>query len=374
MLPVTDLSRAHAGIRHELDAAVARVLDANWFILGPEAETFERAFAAACGTRFAVGCASGTDAITLVLRALGVGPGDEVIVPALTAAPTAGGVIAAGATPVFADVDPCTRTLDPSSVEAALTPRTRALLPVHLYGRPADMESLGAIAARHGMLLVEDAAQAHGARWGGRPAGSLGVAACFSFYPTKNLGALGDAGAVTTNDPALAERLRRLRDHGQSARYRHEEHSTNSRLDSVQAAVLFVKLRHLDRWNAERRAQAARYRELLADAPVRLPPPDGDTEPCWHLFVVESDERERLRERLAAAGVGTDVHYPTPVHLQPAYAHYGRGPGSQPVSERLARTVVSLPLFPGLTADEQDQVAAALRERGTEPRIDANGG
>ena len=369
MFPVTDLSRAHAEIRAELDAAVARVLDRNWFILGPEVEGFERAFAAACGARCAVGCASGTDAITLALRALGVRPGDEVIVPALTAAPTAGGVVAAGATPVFADVDPCTRTLDPTSVAAAITPRTRALLPVHLYGRPADMDALGEIAARWGLLLVEDAAQAHGARRRGRPAGSLGAAACFSFYPTKNLGALGDGGIVTTDDPAVAERLRRLRHHGQSARYRHDEHSGNSRLDELQAALLAAKLPHLERWNADRRAQAARYRELLADAPVRLPPADdGAAASCWHLFVVESDDRETLRARLAAAGVGTDVHYPTPVHLQPAYAAYGRGPGSLPVSERLAATVLSLPLFPGLTAAEQQQVAAALQSVCTQRR------
>jgi dTDP-3-amino-3,4,6-trideoxy-alpha-D-glucose transaminase len=360
MIPVTDLARSHMAIRADLDAAVARVLDRGWYILGPEVEAFERAFAAACGADFAVGCSSGTDAITLTLRALGIGRGDEVIVPALTAAPTASGVVNAGATPVFADVDPCTRTLDPASAEAAVTPRTRALLPVHLYGLPADMDALAGVARRHGLLLIEDAAQAHGARWRGRPVGSLGAAACFSFYPTKNLGALGDAGAVTTSDPDVAERLRRLRNHGQSARYRHEEHAGNSRLDDIQAAFLSAKLPHLERWNADRRAQAERYRRLLADAPVRLPPSDGDAASCWHLFVVESDEREVLRKRLAAAGVATDVHYPTPVHLQPAYASYGRGPGSLPVSERLAATVLSLPLFPGLTLEEQEHVVAAL--------------
>ncbi len=363
MIPVNDLSRAHAEVRVALDAAYTRVLDRGWFILGPEVEAFERAFAAACGTEFAVGCASGTDAITLALRALGVGPGDEVIMPALTAAPTAGGIVAAGATPVYADVDPCTRTLDPASVTAAITPRTRALLPVHLYGRPAGMAALGEIAERHGLLLIEDAAQAHGARWRGRPAGSLGAAGCFSFYPTKNLGALGDGGAVTTNDPAVAERLRRLRNHGQSSRYRHEEHSVNSRLDELQAALLSAKLPHLDRWNVERRIQAERYRVLLAGGPVRLPPPDGDTEPCWHLFVIESDDRDGLRDRLRDAGAGTDIHYPTPVHLQPAYAHFGAGAGSLPVAERLATTVLTLPLFPGLTREEQERVAAALHGR-----------
>lgn len=361
MIPVTDLARLHAGIRPEIDAAARRVLDRNWYILGPEVEQFEHAFASACGTRFAVGCASGTDAITLTLRALGIGPGDEVILPALTAAPTAGGVVAAGAVPVFADVDAVTRTMDPASVEAHMTPRTRALLPVHLYGRPADMAALTEIAEHHGLLLVEDAAQAHGARWQGRPAGSLAVAGCFSFYPTKNLGALGDGGAVTVDDPALVGRLQRLRNHGQSARYRHEEHSANSRLDDLQAAFLSAKLPHLERWNAERRAQAVRYQALLAGAPLRLPPPDDATcQSCWHLFVVESDEREALRARLAEAGVATDLHYPTPVHLQPAYAGYGKGPGSLPVAERLAATVLSLPLFPGMTEDEQEQVARAV--------------
>lgn len=361
MIPVNDLARPQRQIRTELDAAIGRVLDRGWYILGPEVEAFEQAFAADCGTRFAVGCASGTDAITLTLRALDLGPGDEVIMPALTATPTAGGIVAAGARPVFADVDPVTRTLDPASVAALITPRTRALLPVHLYGRPADIDGLAALAHQHRLFLIEDAAQAHGARWTGRPAGSLGVAGCFSFYPTKNLGALGDGGAVTTDDPALAERLRRLRNHGQSARYRHEEHSANSRLDELQAAVLSVKLPQLAGWNEQRRALAARYRRLLAGLPLHLPPPDGDrAHSCWHLFVITADHRDRLREQLLAAAVTTDIHYPTAVHLQPAYATYGDGPGSLPVSERLAATVLTLPLFPGLTDQEQDQVVAAL--------------
>ena len=361
MLPVTDLGRAHAAIRPELDAAVARVLDRNWYILGPEVEAFETAFAAYCGVAHAVGCASGTDALSLTLRALGLGPGDEVITTALTAAATAGAILAVGATPVFADCDPPTRNLDPKHVEALVTPRTRALLPVHLYGRPAELDSLGTIAARHGLALVEDAAQAHGARWRGRPAGSIGLAGCFSFYPTKNLGALGDGGAVVTNDGALAERLRRLRNHGQSSRYHHIEQSGNSRLDELQAALLSVKLRHLDGWNAERRAQATRYLAQLKGAPFGLPPANDETATsCWHLFVIESAEREALRGRLAAAGVGTDIHYPTPLHLQPAYAAYGSGPGSLPVAERLADTIVSLPLFPGLTAEEQATVVAQL--------------
>ncbi|MFN8558799.1 MAG: DegT/DnrJ/EryC1/StrS family aminotransferase [Dehalococcoidia bacterium] len=362
MIPVTDLSRMHAEIRPALDAAVRRVLDRNWYILGPEVEAFEEAFAAACGVRYAVGCASGTDAITLALRAHGIGPGDEVVLPALTAAPTAGGVVAAGAIPVFADVDPRTRNLDPRAAAAAITPRTRALLPVHLYGRPADMDALTALAQRHSLALIEDAAQAHGAHLRGRPAGSLADAGCFSFYPTKNLGALGDGGMVTTNDPRVAERLRRLRNHGQSSRYRHEEHSANSRLDELQAALLSAKLPLLRDWNRARREQALRYHTLLPDGPVRLPPPDDAAESCWHLYVVESSEREVFRARLHAAGVGSDSHYPVAVHLQPAYDAYGRGPGSLPVCERLANTVVSLPLFPGLTEAEQDRVAAVVRD------------
>lgn len=347
-------------MRAELDAAVARVMDRDWYILGPEVEAFEQAFAGMCGTRYAVGCASGTDAITLALRAFDIGPGDEVIMPALTAAPTAGGIVAAGAIPVFADVGPRTRTLDPESVESLITPRTRAVLPVHLYGRPAAMDDLADVAARHGLLLIEDAAQAHGATWRGRRAGSIGAAGCFSFYPTKNLGALGDGGAVTTDDAALAVRLRQLRNHGQSSRYRHEEHSANSRLDDMQAALLHAKLAHLDGWNTDRRTQAERYRRLLAGAPVRLPPADAESVSCWHLFVIESDQRDHLRAWLKDEGIGSDIHYPTPVHLQPAYAEYGLGPGSLPVSERLAQTILSLPLFPGLTADEQEQVAAAI--------------
>jgi dTDP-4-amino-4,6-dideoxygalactose transaminase len=369
MIPVTDLSRAHAEIRAELDAAIRRVLNRNWFILGPEVEAFEQAFATACGVQYAVGCASGTDAITLALRAFGVGPGDEVIVPAFTATPTVAAVVATGATPVFADVDPRTRTLDPASAAAMVTPRTRALLPVHLYGRPADMDALGALAHRYGLLLIEDAAQAHGARWRGRPAGALGHAACFSFYPTKNLGALGDAGAVVTNDAEAAARLRRLRDLGQTARYRHIEHSTHSRLDELQAAVLAVKLPHLTRWNAARRALAARYAELLAGLPLDLPPADDDVvQSCWHLYVVQVTDRDAVRAQLAAAGVRTDVHYPTPVHLQPAYARYGGGPGSLPASEHLAATALTLPFFPGLTQAEQERVATALRAALAEAR------
>lgn len=364
MIPVNDLSRAHAAIRPELDAAIARVLDHDWYILGPEVEAFEAEFAAYNGVAHAVGVGSGTDAITLTLRALGIGAGDEVITTALSAAPTAGAIVAAGATPVFADIERGARTLDPAAAAAAVSRRTRALLPVHLYGQPADLDDLAALAQRHNLALIEDAAQAHGARYHGRMAGSIGVAGCFSFYPTKNLGALGDGGAVLTDDAALAERLRRLRHLGQSARYVHAEHATHSRLDELQAAILRVKLRHLPTWTAERRAHAARYTALLAGRDgIRLPVETPGTESCWHQYVIETepDERDALRERLRAAGIGTDVHYPAALHLQPAYAAYGDGAGSLPVSERLAQTALSLPMFVGLTETEQERVSAHLR-------------
>jgi dTDP-4-amino-4,6-dideoxygalactose transaminase len=392
MIPVTDLSRMHARIRPELDAAIARVLDRDWYILGPEVEAFEAEFAAYLGVRHVVGVGNGTDAITLTLRALGIGPGDEVITTAFTAAPTVGAIVAAGATPVFADVYPTTRTLDASAAFRAVTKHTRAIMPVHLYGlvawmdnfkaagtqhalmeayrksrpRPKTDEELRAVAERYRLPIIEDAAQAHGAEYQGVKAGNLGHVACFSFYPTKNLGALGDGGAIATNDPSLAERLRRLRNLGQAARYVHVEHATHSRLDEVQAAVLRVKLAHLDEWTAERRALAARYGRLLGPcegAALRLPSEPAGVTSCWHQYVVEvaDGERETFRERLKAAGVGTDVHYPTPVHLQPGYGAYGTGSGSLRISERLARTVVSLPMFVGLTAAEQETVAGAVR-------------
>jgi dTDP-4-amino-4,6-dideoxygalactose transaminase len=372
MIPAADLSRMHARIRPELDAAIARVLDRDWYILGPEVEAFEQEFAAYLGVGHVVGVGNGTDAITLTLRALGIGPGDEVITTAFTAAPTVGAILAAGATPVFADVDQTTRNLNPAAAAAAVTTRTRALLPVHLYGLPADMSAFGELATRHNLVLIEDAAQAHGARYHGRLAGSLGDAACFSFYPTKNLGALGDGGAIATDDAALAERLRRLRHLGQSARYVHDEAATHSRLDELQATLLRVKLVHLPAWTTERRALAARYTTLLQDGGgdgdgiaqlPRLPGEPEGVESCWHQYVIQTapGERDTFRAQLRGAGVGTDVHYPTPVHLQPGYLHLGAGFGSLPVAEELAQTVVSLPLFVGLTPNEQQTVAAALR-------------
>ena len=361
MAPIAfnDLRPQYAALRAELDAAVARVLERGWFILGPELEAFEAEFAAYCGARHAVGVGSGTDALHLALRACGVGPGDEVITVAFTAVPTINAISLAGARPVFVDVDPATRTMDPAQVEAALTPRTRALLPVHLYGHAADMAPLQAIAQRHGLWLIEDAAQAHGTTYRGQRTGTLGHLAAFSFYPTKNLGAYGDAGAVVTNDDALAARLRLLRNYGQTDRYHHQIEGVNSRLDEVQAAILRVKLRHLDAWNAARRERAARYSAALAG--LTTPREASWTHHTYHLYVVEVPQRTRVQQALSEAGIGTLVHYPVPAHLQPAYAHLGVARGTLPVSERLGDTVLSLPLYPELPLEQVDRVAALLR-------------
>jgi dTDP-4-amino-4,6-dideoxygalactose transaminase len=359
MIPFNDLKPAHQRHRHEYEDAVRRVFARGGFILGPEVEAFEAGFAAYHGAVHAVGVASGTDAVELALRAAGIGPGDEVITASHTAVATVCAVERAGARPVFVDIDPDTYTLDPAAVEAALTPRTRALLPVHLYGHPADLPALAAIARKHNLCLIEDCAQAHGARHGGKLVGTFGELAAFSFYPTKNLGAFGDAGAVLTSDARLAERLRRLRNYGQARRCHHAERGVNSRLDELQAALLRAKLARLDEHNAERRRLAARYRAGLSG--VVLPQAD---EPrihhVYHLFVVRHAARDRLRLRLRARGVETLVHYPVPVHLQPAYADLGYRPGSLPATERAAREVLSLPLYVGLGEERVARVAEAV--------------
>jgi dTDP-3-amino-3,4,6-trideoxy-alpha-D-glucose transaminase len=344
-IPFLDLSRQTAALRSDLDAAIASVLDSGRFVGGPLIEAFESAWANACGARYAVGVASGTDAIALALRAVGVQQGDEVITAANTCVPTVAGVEAAGAVPVLADCDPCTLLLDPAHVREAVTERTRALLPVHLYGRCVDVAALRGL----GLPVVEDAAQAHGVRL-------RGTAAAFSFYPTKNLGALGDAGAVVTDDSAIAERVRMLRNYGERERYESALRGTNSRLDPIQAAVLLAKLPHLARWNARRRALALGYRELLADTGVHLPDDDGDH--MWHLFVVRVSDRERFRAQVAAAGVETLVHYPRAIHEHEAYAELARHPLSN--AEAAAREVVSLPLYPELRDDEAARVIEAV--------------
>lgn len=357
-IPFNDLRPQYSAIQAEIDAAVAGVLAGGWFILGPELEAFEREFAAWCGAAYGVGVASGTDALHLALRACGVGPGDEVISVAFTAVPTINAISLTGARPVLVDVDPRTRTMDPAAAAAAITARTRAIMPVHLYGHPADMAPLQALARQHGLWLIEDAAQAHGTAYQGRRAGTLGHLAAFSFYPTKNLGAYGDAGMVVTDDPALAERLRLLRNYGQTDRYHHQIEGLNSRLDELQAAILRVKLRHLDAWTAARRERAARYAARLQRVapPVEAP----GAHHVYHLYVVEVPRREAVQQALAARGVGTLVHYPIPAHRQPAYAHLGLPSGALPVSERLGDTVLSLPLYPELSLADVDTVAAAL--------------
>jgi dTDP-4-amino-4,6-dideoxygalactose transaminase len=354
-----------AALRRELDEAVARVLGSGCFILGPEVEAFERELAASLGARDAVAVGNGTDALFLSLRALGVGPGDEVVTSPLSAAFTALAVVQAGARPVFVDVDPATLNLDASRVGAAVSPRTKALLPVHLYGHPADMDPMLALAGERGLVVVEDACQAHAALYRGRPVGTLagerGLGG-LSFYPTKNLGALGDGGAILVNDPVLAARLRQLRNGGQSGKYRHELAGVNSRLDEIQAAFLRVGLRHLPRWIERRRALAELYvRELDGSGvePLREQP---YARAVHHLFVVRHPRRDALARALGERGVGTLVHYPTPLHLQPVFASLGGKPGDLPVAERAASEILSLPLYPELRDEQARRVVDAVRE------------
>jgi dTDP-4-amino-4,6-dideoxygalactose transaminase len=363
-VPFIDFKAHVAALRAELDEAVARVLDSGWFILGPEGEAFERELAAALGAREAVAVANGTDALALALRALGVGPGDEVVTTSISAAFTGLAVRMAGARPVFADVDPRTLTLDPESVAGALTPRTRAIVPVHLYGHPADMDPILTLARERGLAVLEDACQAHGALYRGRPVGTLageGGVGALSFYPTKNLGGLGDGGAVLVNDPDLAARLRQLRNGGQSDRYRHEVAGVNSRLDELQAALLRVGLRHLPAWTERRRALAAFYARELEGAGVEVLREQRYARAVFHLFVVRHPRRDALVAALAERGVGTLIHYPIPLHLQPAFASLGGRPGDRPVAETASAEILSLPLYPELTDEQARRVVEAVR-------------
>ena len=352
---------ATPALQTEIETAIARVIASSRFIGGPEVQRFEAGFAAFCDCRYAVGVASGTAALELTLRALDIGPGDEVITTPFTFFATAEAILQTGASLIFADIDPATYNLDPAAVAKVVTPRSRAILPVHLYGRTADLDELSAIAENHGLALVEDAAQAHGARYNGQRAGSLGEAGCFSFFPSKNLGALGDAGAVVTNDETLAARIRSLRDHGRSSKYLHEEVGFGHRLDALHAAVLSAKLPYLDRNNARRRWLAARYNDLLAGTDLVLPAADNGTESVYHLYVVRTARRDEVVTGLRAAGVEAGVHYPVPLHLQPALRGMNLARGSFPVSEAAADTVISLPLYPEMTEAQQDHVIAALR-------------
>lgn len=359
-VPFLELSREVGELREELDDAIARTIDAGQFVLGPSVEGFERDFAAFCGVGHAVGVASGTDALELALRAVGVRQGDEVLAPANTCVPTIAAIEGAGAVPVLVDVDPRTRTLDPDRLAEAVGPRARAIVAVHLYGRCAPMGAILELAEARDLVVVEDAAQAHGAEHEGRRAGALGRVAAFSFYPTKNLGALGDGGAVLTDDAELAERVRRLRSYGERERYLSVTTGTNSRLDELQASVLLTKLPRLEGWNDRRRALAMLYDELLDGAALELPEHPEDGRHAYHLYVVRVRERDRVRGQLAGAGIGTAVHYPRAVHEHPAYSRLGSG-RELGVSEALAREVLSLPLYPGLREDEVMAVAEALR-------------
>jgi dTDP-3-amino-3,4,6-trideoxy-alpha-D-glucose transaminase len=341
----------------DVAAAIARVVASGWFVLGPEVDAFESEFAAAQGAACAVGVGNGTDALALILRGLDIGPGDEVITSPLSAAFTALAIMMVGARPVFADIDPDRMTIDPAAIATAITSRTRAIMPVHLYGQAADMDAIERIAVRHGLPIVEDCCQAHLATAAGRSVGTIGVAGAFSFYPTKNLGALGDGGAVVTNDRALAERIKRLRNGGQSAKYRHDEPGINSRLDEMQAAILRARLTRLPAWTARRRVLAAAYRAALADAPIAVPP-ERDAGHVYHLFVVRSERRDALREHLDAQGVETLIHYPSTIPSQGALARTKPAPCERAAAA--CREVVSLPLYPALTDSELASVAAAV--------------
>jgi dTDP-4-amino-4,6-dideoxygalactose transaminase len=355
--------KAHvASIRAELDEALARVLDSGWFILGPEGEAFERELAAALGARDAVGVGNGTDALQLGLTALGVRPGDEVVTSSLSAAFTALAIVSAGARPVFVDVDPRTLNLAPEAVACAVTPRTTAILPVHLYGHPADMDPILSLARERGIAILEDACQAHGALYKGRPVGTLAGLGALSFYPTKNLGGLGDGGALLVEEPALAATLRRLRNGGQSDRYRHEIAGVNSRLDELQAALLRVGIRHLAAWTERRRALAAFYLRELEGTGLGLPCEQPYAHAVWHLFVVRHPRRGALMAALRERGVGTLIHYPIPLHLQAAFASLGGKPGDRPVAEQAAGEILSLPLYPELTDEQARTVVRAIRE------------
>jgi dTDP-4-amino-4,6-dideoxygalactose transaminase len=343
----------------DVDRAIRRVIERGWFILGPEVEAFEAEFAAACGSARAVGVGTGTDAIALILKALGIGRGDEVITAPLSAAYSALAVMMAGARPVFADLDPDRLTLDPRATAAAVSPRTAAILPVHLYGQPADMPALAEVARRHGLALVEDCCQAHLATCDGRPVGTYGVAGAFSFYPTKNLGALGDGGAITTADSSLADRLKRIRNGGQGDRYHHLEPGVNTRLDEIQAAILRARLTFLPRWTERRRHLAAVYRRALREAAIVVPP-ERDAGHVYHLFPVRAQGRDRLQAHLAAAGIETLIHYPVPIPRQPALA--GEHPSVCPIADLVCNEVLSLPMHPSLPEAAVDEVACAIRD------------
>jgi len=359
-VPYLDLQAQIRSIRPELDAAIARVLDNCTFCLGPEVTQFEKEFAKFCEAKHCIGFNNGTSALHVAMRLLDIGPGDEVITTPYTFIATSWAISYTGARPVFVDIDENTFNLDPSLVERAITPRTRALLPVHLYGHPADLDPLLTICRKRNLPLIEDAAQAHGGRYRGRLVGTFGRAACFSFYPGKNLGACGEGGALVTNDDVFAERARALRDHGSTQRYYHDEIGYNYRMEGIQAAVLRVKLRYLPDWTRRRREVAEKYDELLANTVLKLPQQAAYAESAWHLYVVRHAERDSLKQLLETHKIGCGLHYPLPLHLQKAFAHLGHKPGDFPVAEKAARECLSLPIYPEMNEERMQAVAAAL--------------
>jgi dTDP-4-amino-4,6-dideoxygalactose transaminase len=362
MIAFLDLKTPYLELKQELDEAIARVVSSGWFIGGPEVDRFEAEFASYSGATNAVGVANGLDALHLALRAMDVGPGDEVIVPSNTYIATWLAVSQCGATPVPVEPDAGTFNIDAALIEATLTSRTKVILPVHLYGQPADMDPILAIARKHGLRVLEDGAQAHGARYKGQRLGAHGDAVAWSFYPGKNLGAMGDGGAVTTNDPQIADRIRVLRNYGSRVKYVNEVQGYNSRLDPLQAAILRVKLAHLDDWNTRRSVIAARYQQGLAGCGLTLPHVPDWAEPVWHLFVVQHPQRDSLQQTLADAGVGTLIHYPIPPHLQEAYGHSRWQPGDFPLAERMADQVLSLPMGPHMETEQVAMVIDAARK------------
>ena len=361
-VPYVDLQAQYRSIRSEVLKALEEVCESARFVQGPKTSKFEEEFAAYCGVNYCVSLNSGTSALHLALRCLDIGPGDEVITVAMSFIATAWAISYVGATPVFVDIDAARRTMSPTKLEAAITPRTKAIIPVHLYGMPAEMDRINAIAVQHGIPIIEDAAQAHGARYRGKRVGQFGKIACFSFYPGKNLGAYGEGGALTTNDTLIAQRARSLRDHAQSERYFHDEIGYNYRMDRFQTAVLAIKLKQLDSWNAIRVARAACYAKLLKDSSYKLPTYFSDCECVWHCYVIECQDRDSIRHALQEAGIETGLHYPLPIHLQKAYAFLGYRRGDLPVTEALCDRCLSLPMSADLTDKQISAVVSALRK------------
>jgi dTDP-4-amino-4,6-dideoxygalactose transaminase len=362
MIPFLDLRAQYKQMKPEIDAAVARVIDNAQYVLGPEVAAFEERFADYCSSRHCTAVNSGTSALHLALLAAGIGPGDEVITVSMTFVATTAAILYCGAKPVFVDVDPNTWTMDPTLIESAITPRTRALLPVHLHGLMADMDPIIEIARRHGLIVIEDAAQSHGAEYKGRRAGSIGDVGCFSFYPGKNLGAYGEGGASVSNHPELARQMALLRDWGQESKYNHVVPGYNYRMDGIQGAVLNVKMDYIEAWTEARRTVASQYDRLLAGRPYGRPAPPAHTRHVYHVYAIELAQRDRVQRALQAAGIGTGIHYPVPVHLQKAYADLGYGPGHLPVTEALANRFLSLPIYAELQSEQAVEVFDGLEQ------------